>query len=207
MFNKIRNIKKRWFVVVGAVALLSIGLVGGSVFAAGANGDGLGRGLHHASDHDGYRHGKGDSSAVLARVAEIVDVEQDTLESAFKTAFDEQAETRFDDRIDALVTDETLTEDEGNAAKTWFEDRPELSGPLAIRLAGTSDSEKVDSWLAKLVENEKLTQDESDALSGWHDDRPESLPELGRKHSGERHGHRDGNHSHGHADGDDGQNG
>ncbi|MCE2499759.1 MAG: hypothetical protein J4G13_02725 [Dehalococcoidia bacterium] len=189
MFNRIRNIKKRWFVVVGAVALLSIGLVGGSVFAASATGNTLGSGLHHASGQDGNRHGKGDSSAVLARVAEIVDVEQDTLESAFKTAFDEQAETRFDDRIDALVTDETLTEGEGNAAKTWFEDRPELSGPLAIRLAGTSDSEKVDSWLAKLVENEKLTQDESDALSGWHDDRPESLPETARRHSGKHRHH------------------
>ncbi len=202
MFNRIRSIRKRWFVVVGAVALLSIGLVGGSVFAAGATGNPLGNGWHDVSGHDGYRHGKGDSSAVLARVAEIVGVEQDTLRSAFKTAFDEQAETRFDDRIDALIADETLTEDEGNAAKTWFEDRPELSGPLAIRLAGTSDSDKVDSWLAKLVDNEKLTQDEADALSEWHDDRPEALPELGRKHFGKRHGHRDG-----HADGDDGQSG
>ena len=190
MFNRIRNIKKRWFVVVGAVALLTIGLVGGSVVAAGATGNALGSGRHHASDQDGYRHGKGDRSAVLARVAEIVGVEQDTLESAFQTAFDEQAETRFDDYIDALVADETLTEDEGNAAKTWFEDRPELSGPLAIRLAGTSDSEKVDSWLTKLVDNEKLTQNEADALSEWHDDRPGSLPETARRHSG-KHGHHD----------------
>ena len=199
MFNRIRSIRKRWFVVVGAVALLSIGLVGGSVVAAGANGNGLGSGRHDVPGQDGYRHGKGDRSAVLARVAEIVGVEQDTLESAFRTAFDEQAETRFDDRIDALVADETLTEDEGNAAKTWFEDRPELSGPLAIRLAGTSDTEKVDSWLTKLVDNEKLTQTEADALSEWHDDRPESLPEFGRKHFGGRHGHHDDDHS----DGDD----
>ena len=196
MFNRIRNIKKHWFVVTAAVALLSVGLVSGAVFAA--NGPaGLGNGFHFADD-DGYRAGKGHGAQVLARVAEIIGVEQDTLENAFKTAFDEQAGTRFDDRVDALVADETLTEDEGNAAKTWFADRPELSGPLAIRLAGASDSEKVDSWLAKLVESEKLTQAEADALSEWHDDRPESLPELGRKRSGKRHGHRDG-----HADGDD----
>ena len=192
MFNRMRNIKKRWLLVVGAVALLSIGLVGGSVFAAGATGKGLGSGLHHASGQDGYRHGKGESSAVLSRVAEIVGVEQDALESAFKTAFDEQAETRFDDRIDALVADETLTEDEGNAAKTWFEDRPELSGLLALRLAHTSDTERVNNWLERLVDAGKLTQEQADALSSWHAERPDSLPESERRHHGHRKGHHDG---------------
>lgn len=189
MFNRIRNIKKRWFVVVGAVALLSIGLVGGSVFAAGATGNALGSGLRYASDQDGYRHGKGDQSAVLARVAEIVGVEQDTLEAAFRTAFDEQAETRFKDRIDALVADETLTEDEGNTARTWFENRPELSGPLALRLARTSDTDRVNNWLERLVDTGKLTQEQADALSAWHAERPEALPETARRHSHKRGGH------------------
>ena len=199
MFNRIRNVKKRWFVVVGAVALLSIGLVGGSVFAAGVTGNAPGGGPHYAAGQDGYRHGKGDSSAVLARVAEIVGVEQDTLEAAFRTAVDEQAETRFNDRIDALVADETLTEDEGNAARTWFEDRPELSGQLALRLARTSDTERVNNWLEKLVDAGKLTQEQADALSAWHAERPDALPESEHRHKGHRKGHR---HGGGNSDGD-----
>ena len=178
MFNRIRNIRKRWFVVAASVALLSIGLIGGAVFAADAPAHRLAGALQHGFGQDDDRRGKGDGdgAAVMARVAEILDVEQSELEAAFKTALDEQAEAGFDGRIDALVADETLTQEQGDAAKTWFEERPELSGPLAVRLAGTSDSDKVDSWLTKLVENERLTQDEADALSAWHADRPRLSP-------------------------------
>ena len=92
--------------------------------------------------------------------------------------------------MSALVADETLTQEQADAANAWFDERPANSGALALRLAGTSDSDKVDNFLARLVENEKLTQDESDALDAWHDDRPDSLPEISRKHG--RHGDADG---------------
>ena len=201
MFNRIRNIRKRWLIVAAAVALLTVGLVSGVAFAANARADYIASALHHG---DGYaygqsRHGHGDSSALMARVAEILGIEQATLESAFATALDEQAETRFDAKVAALVADETLTQEQADAATGWFEERPELSGPIAIRLAATSDSDKVDGFLAKLVEKEKLTQDEADALSAWHDDRPDSLPE----HKGKRHdADGDGHHKRGKTDDD-----
>ena len=199
MLNRVRSIRKRWFAVAGLVALLSIGLIGGTVFASGTPANAIGKAFNHGDDRGGH----GNSADVMARVAEIIDVEQDTLETAFKTAWDEQAETRFDTKIDGLVTDETLTQEEGDAAKSWFEDRPSLSGPIAIRLAGTSDADKVDTWLEKLVDAEKLTQDEADALDTWHGDRPDSLPESTRSRSGNRHGHHDGDRSDEHADSND----
>lgn len=189
MFNRIRNIKKRWFVVTAAVALLSVGLVSGAVFAA-SGPEHPGKGFH-LGDDDGYRAGKGGGGQVMARVAEIIGVEQETLESAFKTALDEQAETKFDARVDALAADETLTQEQADAAKSWFEDRPELSGPLALRLAHTSDAERVGSWLEKLAAAGKLTQEQADALSAWHGERPDSLPESERRHHGHRKGHHD----------------
>ena len=189
MFNRIRNIRKRWFVVAASVALLAVGLVGGTVFAAGAPSHAIGNALHQGYDHDDRWGGKGNGGAIMARVAEILGVEQDTLESAFATALDEQANTKFEERMAALVSDETLTQEQADAANTWFDQRPANSGPLALRLAGASDSDKVDNFLARLVEKEKLTQDESDALAAWHDDRPDSLPEVSRKHG--RHGHGD----------------
>ena len=190
MFNRIRNIRKRWFVVAASVALLAVGLVGGTVFAAGAPSHVIGNALHQGYDHDDRRGGKGNGGAIMARVAEILGIEQDTLESAFATALDEQANARFEERMAVLVADETLTQEQADTANGWFDERPGNSGPLALRLAGASDSDKVDNFLARLVENEKLTQDESDALDAWHDDRPDALPEVSRKHG--RHGDADG---------------
>ena len=190
MFNRIRNIRKRWLIVTAAVALLAVGLVSGVAFAANARADYIASALHHGDEYayGQSRHGHGDSSALMARVAEILGIEQATLESAFATALDEQAETRFDAKVAALVADEILTQEQADAATGWFEERPELSGPIAIRLAATSDSDKVDGFLAKIVEKEKLTQDEADALSAWHDDRPDSLPEhKGKRHDGDGH--------------------
>ena len=187
MFNRIRGIRKRWFVLAASVALLAIGLTFGSVFASGSDrADVLKRGGY--SDFRGGGH-HGNNDTVLNRVAEILGKTRAELDSAFATSLDEQANTKFEERMTALVDDETLTQDQADTANTWFDERPANSGPMALRLAGTSDSDKVDNFLTRLVENEKLTQDESDALSDWHDDRPDSLPEGSRKHG--RHGHED----------------
>lgn len=202
MFNRIRTVRKRWLIVFAAVALLAVGLVSGAVLAADARDGYIAYSLGEGEDYGQNRHGHGSSTALMARVAEILDIEQATLESAFATAIDEQAETKFDTYVAGLITDETLTQEQADAATSWFEERPAQSGPIAIRLAGTLDSEKVDNFLAKMVEKEKLTQDESDALNEWHDDRPESLPESERKHRRHHGNDRDGDASNGDSSGD-----
>ena len=195
MFNRLRNIRKRWLVVAGATALLAIGLVSGTAFAAGAASQVVGKGPHHGYGHDDYRSGKGDTSAVMARVAEILGIEQDTLESAFATALDERANARFEEYVQGLEDDETLTSDQATEANDWFDERPANSGALALRLARTSNSDRIDAFLEKLVERERVTQDEADALSDWHDDRPASLPTVTHRHGKERHGHHGGGDS------------
>ena len=193
MINRIAGIRKRWLVLAASVALLAVGLTFGSVFASKAGPGGVfGKGRVFERRSGGHY---GNNDTWLNRVAEILGVERTDLDSAFATASDERANTRFEEYIEGLEDDETLTSDQATAANDWFDQRPSDSGPLALRLAGTSDSDKVDYWLAKLVEKEKLTQDESDALSEWHDDRPDSLPEVARRHG--RHRHKDGD-----ADGD-----
>ena len=128
----------------------------------------------------------------MERVAEILGVEQDTLKAAFATAFDEQANTKFEEYVQGLLDDETLTSDQATEANDWFDERPANSGPLALRLARTSDSDRIDTFLEKLVEAERMTQDEADTLSDWHDDRPDSLPTATHEHSGRRRGHHGG---------------
>ena len=193
MFNRIRSIKKRWFVVAASIALLSIGLVGGSVFAAGSGpGEVLQRGGH--SDLRGGGH-RGGSDTVLNRVAELLGKSRTDLDSAFTTALDEQANTKFEEYVQGLVDDETLTSDQATEANDWFDERPANSGPLPLRLARTSDSGRVDTFLEKLVGAERMTQNEANTLSDWHDDRPDSLPTATHEHSGRRKGHHDGDGS------------
>lgn len=187
MFNRIKGMRKRWFVVAASVALLAVGLTFGSVFASNSNAGGT-FGESRLFEQRAASH-YGNNDTWLDRVAEILGVERIDLDSAIAAASDERANTRFEEYVQGLVDDETLTSDQATSANDWFDERPSNSGPIAFRLAGTADSDKVDSALERLVENEKLTQDESDALSSWHDDRPDSLPEVSRKHG--RHGHND----------------
>ena len=177
MLNRIRNTRKRWVVVAAAVALLSVGLAGGGVAAAGIAERGDGDRLRYANGYDGDRDGHGSRAALTARAAEILGVEPDDLEAAFEIALDEQAGAELDARIDALVAGETLTQEQGEVARTWFGSRPRGSGDVAIHLVHTADTQQAGTWLSRLVEAEMLTRDEADALSVWHDDRPVHLPE------------------------------
>ena len=169
MFRNILSIKKRWFVVAASVALLAIGLMAGGVFASGGG---------NGSDRD----------AVMDRVAEILQISRADLDGAFAQALDEEANTNFEEMVQGLVDDSTLTQDQADEANTWFDERPTNSGPLTRGLAAISDSEKVDQKLTRLVDSGTLTQDEADSLSDWHDGRPESLPAESRGRGGSRHG-------------------
>ena len=203
MLNRIRTIRKRWFVVIATVALLAVGLISGVAFAADARADYAAGKLHDASGY-GYgdtRYGHGDHSAVMSRVAEILGVEQTALEDAFKTAIHEQADAGFAAYAAGLVTDETITQEQADAAIAWFNSRPADTGRLAGIAVATADTDKMATLLSRMVDAEKLTQEQADAVSAWHAERPDSLPEHEgkRSHEGRRHhrGDNDGDASQG----------
>lgn len=199
MFNQLRNVRKRWFVVAASVAVLSVGLVTGTVFGASLPAKIAGNGpttgtpsravsntfmFDQGNDYGDERGGYANHGAIMERVAEILEVEHDTLTAAFATAYDEQANTKFEEYVQGLVDDETLTEEQATEANDWFDERPDNTGPMAVHLARVSDSERVDAMLTKMVEREHMTQDEADAISDWHDDRPDHLPTQASHHSG-----------------------
>ena len=101
MFNRIRTIRKRWLVAFTAAALLAVGLVSGAAFAADARADYVASALSNGDGHaqGNARHGRANSDTLFTRVAEILGIEKSTLDSAFETAVDEQAETRFDAKV------------------------------------------------------------------------------------------------------------
>ena len=196
MFNRIRNIRKRWFVVTATVALLAVGLVSGAAFAANGATHGIGKTFHHGNGYgyDADRSGsRGEAhTQVMARVAEILGVEQTALEDAFKTALHEQSDARFADYAAELVSEETITQEQADAAITWFNSRPAETGRLAGIAVATADTDKMDALLSRMVDAEKLTQEQADAISAWHAERPDTLPEhagrgfhKGRHHNGD----------------------
>ena len=191
MLNMIRNIRKRWLAVFAVAALLALGLVSGVALAANSS-DPL-----HYMEPAGYHYNVGHMTNgpdldVLARVSEIIDVEQAALASAFATAYDERADARFTDYAQSLVENETLNREQADAATTWFDERPANSGPIAILLAFTANSGFVDDLLSRMVEHGRITQEEADALGGWHENRPDAIPQEERGRFGHRKGHHDG---------------
>ena len=203
MFNRIRTIRKRWFVAAGAMlALLAVGLVIGGGLTAGrsmamSDGGSFGYGGYGHDERRGHHRGgdaDGSKEALLSRVAEIVGVDADDLRAAFVTAHEEQVTVKFGERADTLVAAGTLTQEQADAAAAWFAARPAGSGKLAYYAAGSADAERVTDRLSKMTAAGYLTQQESDALAAWHGQRPEGLPEFGKMrgyHDGRGH-HRNG---------------
>lgn len=195
MFNRIRNIRKRWFVIMAAVALLAVGLASGAVFAANGPAQGIAKSLHGGPgyDQDFHRDGGEAHAQVMARVAEILGIEQDALAGAFTTALNEQMDAKFAAYAAQLVADETITQEQADAAVTWFNARPAEAGKLAGIAVATADTDKLDTLLSRMVDAEKLTQEQADAIAAWHADRPDTLPEREGKRSDKgRHHHRSG---------------
>ena len=197
MLNRIRNIRKRWIVISAIGALLAIGLVSGAVLAADARDD-----LADSVLYDGYRHGpggKGNSDALLLRVADILGIEQATLASAFLTARSEETDARFTSYTGLLVAGGTLTQEQADEADTWFSERPEGLDWASESLARSPQSDQFTARLTRLVTSGTLTQEQAESIASWHADRPDFLPEAATRRDdrgwgkrggvGERYGH------------------
>jgi len=74
----------------------------------------------------GMRQGAdGQQGTLLARVAEILGIDQQKLEDAFKQARQEQQEKMLDEWLKKLVEKGVLTEEQAKAYRDWIEARPE----------------------------------------------------------------------------------
>jgi len=74
----------------------------------------------------------GPVNSLLARVAEILDIDQDDLEDAFRQALEEQREQRQDEmqaardaRMQELIDQGVLTEEQSEEWQEWLESRPD----------------------------------------------------------------------------------
>ena len=120
---------------------------------------------------------------MLARVVQILGIDQAKLTSAFKQAGSELRDERFA----KLVDDGKLTQEQVNqikaweaarpadpkadpeAFKAWMESRPDVPMPGLKARIYKADHDKL---LEELVKNGKLTQAQADQIKDWWASRP-----------------------------------
>ena len=145
--------KRRIFVslLVGALALA---ITGGAVLAQSDD------------SNSNSRAGK-----LAERVASILGLETSQVQDAMKQAGAELREERLQEKLDAMVESERITQEQADDLKTWLEARPE--GPFKFKrwLVNAED-------LDALVESGKITQEQADSYaeySEWLESRPEGI--------------------------------
>ena len=156
-----------------AIAVAGVAVLSGAVLAA-TNG-----------------HSGGPADEVIDRVAEIVGVDSGDLGEALAQARTELAQEKRDERLDQLVVDRVLTQEQVDEIKAWQDARPAVldeiaaSGGHGFKGHGPASDER----LAQLVEDGTLTQEQADEIKTWRDDRPDALSEIrpNRSHHFGRH--------------------
>ena len=179
---------------------LSIMLVGTAVTVLAAVGVFAGVIAAQSNDDDGGRH------SFVERVASILGIDSESVESAFKQAKEELHTERVDAKFAELVENGTLTQEEADAIKAWQESKPEIEFNFGGK-DGDGDGGDKRGWGGKcfgkgggmlfgseekldyLVEQGVITQADADSLTAWWDSRPEALDGLMGDRDGKRGGH------------------
>lgn len=115
-------------------------------------------GIALAQSPDG---GAGPRGKMMARVAQILGIDQQKLENAFKQASKETRAEALDNWLKKLVTDGKINQQQADAFKAWVTARPADVPNIGIK------------GLEKLVQEGKLTQQQLDAFKAWMKAKPD----------------------------------
>jgi hypothetical protein len=140
--------------------------------------------------------GFGGSSERQERVAELLGITTEELQSAQAQARSEAMAERLAEKLAEAVEAEVLTQDEADAISDWFAGKPDALSNLSrsehrgLRTAVKEDG--LSDFLAGLVTEEVISQAESDEISGWFDVQPTETLEKFHSEFGHGHGGRGG---------------
>ena len=98
--------RKRWVIVSVAAAMLAVGVLAVGVVAA-------------QNDDDS------DSDSFAARVAEILNLDEDTVADAMEQAAREMREDAVKGKLDALVAEGEITQTQADEYMTWIQSAPD----------------------------------------------------------------------------------
>ncbi|MBM4446627.1 MAG: hypothetical protein FJ023_04650 [Chloroflexi bacterium] len=139
--------------------------------------------------------------ALIAQVAEILGIDQQELEDALKQAQMELRQETLDARLQELIAEGTLTQEQADDLKAWMNARPDVPNipPKQLKEAlekGVITQEQVDqlkAWMEakpdtpnigatigeRLVEEGIVTQQQADEYKAWMESRPADIPKVG----------------------------
>ncbi len=101
--------RRKKIIIIGLLAtVLLVGSIGGVVFAQTENGD------------------DSQPKTLLARVAEILGIDQQNVEDAFAQAQSEMRDEALDSYLQKLIDEGKITEEEAAQYKTWLQARPDI---------------------------------------------------------------------------------
>lgn len=104
-------------------------------------------------------------NALATRVAEILGVDQQKLEDAVKQARTETAKETLDAKLQELIDNGTLTQQQADQLKTWLNSKPDV--PMVPP-----------RQLDAAVQKGTITQEQANALKAWIKARPD-MPKIG----------------------------
>ena len=107
---------KKYILIAVVVAVALAGSLVGVAFAQEGTGD------------------TGQPKTLLARVATILGIEQQTLEDAVAQAQKEMRDEQLDNYLDKLVENDKITQEQADQYKSWWQSRPDA--PLKLEQPG-----------------------------------------------------------------------
>lgn len=149
---------KKLLVGLAAAILVVLGLAGGTVLAQSADED-------------------TEKKSFADRVAEILGLDSDTVESALNQAKSEMQDERTDDLLDKAVEAEEITQEQADAYSGWLDDRPEGVGEWFRFSYNPNAREQLEAKLDEAVEAEKITQEQADAALERFDEKAAAMDE------------------------------
>jgi hypothetical protein len=139
--------------------------------------------------------------AITARVAAILGIDQQDLENALKQARMESQEETLDARLQELIAQGTLTQEQANEFKTWMAAKPDvpmvppgqLNEALDKGIITQGQVDQLKAWMEskpdvpaimptmgeRLVEEGVITQQQADEYKAWMESRPADIPTVG----------------------------
>ena len=139
-------------IAAAALAVLAIGIGGGAVMA-------------QESDSEDGSTIKG----FVSRVAEILGLEEHTVQDAFTQARQEMMDESIENNLAAMVESGKLTQEQADEIQGWYDDKPDSIGSWSAH----------PKMLTTMVESGKLTQEQADEIQEWYDDKPDSIASWG----------------------------
>ena len=114
---------------------------------------------------------------LIARVAEILNIPEEDLASAFNQVRLEMRQEVWPNALDSAVAKGLITQEEADRIKEWWGQRPEAIDRLApSALIGQAiRNRKMMAATEQAVEKGRFAQDDAEKLKGWLEQKPEAL--------------------------------